>query len=87
MVRRALQMFAWEVVIFRDKYREIGHLKGECNREIDLFRVMVGREFPIRSVKQATDLQKACFWRTFDGFCMPERLYLCAVAGSFQPAP
>jgi hypothetical protein len=39
-------MFAWAVAIFRDKYLEIGHRKGECNREIDLFRVMVCREFP-----------------------------------------
>jgi len=40
-------MFAWAVAIFRDKYREIDPLKGEWNREIDLFRVMVCREFPI----------------------------------------
>jgi hypothetical protein len=42
-VRRAPGMFAWAVAIFRDKYREIGLLKAKCNREIDLFRVMVCR--------------------------------------------
>jgi len=47
MVRRAPGMFAWAVAIFRDKYHEIDPLKGECNREIDLFCVMVCREFPI----------------------------------------
>jgi len=40
---------------------------GECNREIDLIRAMVGREFPKRAVKQAIDALKsvflAHFWR------------------------
>jgi hypothetical protein len=41
VVRRAPQMFAWAVAILRDKYREIGHLIGMCNREIDPIRAKV----------------------------------------------
>jgi hypothetical protein len=67
VVRRAPQMFAREVAIFRDKYREIGHLMGECNREIDQIRAMVRRELPKRAVKQGIDTLKsvllAHFWR------------------------
>jgi hypothetical protein len=53
-------MFAREVAIFRDKYREIGFLNGECNREIDPFRVMVHREFPINMSKRALERVSAC---------------------------
>ena len=47
-------MFAWEVAIFRDKYLEIGHSKGEWNLEIDQKRGRVCREFPISAFKRAS---------------------------------
>jgi hypothetical protein len=55
VVRRAPQMFARVVTILRGKYLEIGHLSGECNREIDLFRAMVCGEFPINTSKWALE--------------------------------
>ena len=49
----APQRFAWQVAILRDKYREIGHLRGAWNREIDLIRAKGCREFPEGAVKRA----------------------------------
>jgi hypothetical protein len=46
-------MLARKVAIFRDKYLEIGHSKGEWNLEIDQIRVMVCREFPTSASKRA----------------------------------
>jgi len=65
-------MFARVVTIFRDKYREIGHLEGECNREIDQIRAEVCREFPINVSKQGID---ACFSAFLRVFCMAESVY------------
>jgi hypothetical protein len=65
VVRRAPQMFAWAVAILRDKYREIGHLIGECNREIDQIRAKVHRELPINTSKRPQNRvfgpKMACF--------------------------
>ena len=52
-------------MVFRDKYREIGNLMGECNREINQIRVKVHREFPKRSVKQTLDALIGMLWACF----------------------
>jgi hypothetical protein len=58
-------MFAWAVAILRDKYREIGHLMGECNREIDPIRASVHREFPINTSKRASERVFGPFFACF----------------------
>ena len=58
-------MFARVVAIFGEEYREIGHLIGECNREIDQIRGTVTREFPINASKRAIDACFGAFLRVF----------------------
>jgi hypothetical protein len=53
VTRRAPQMFAWEVAILCDKYREIDHLRCVCNQGIDPIRAKVCREFPINASRWA----------------------------------
>jgi hypothetical protein len=60
-------MFAPEVVILRDKYREIGHSTGECNRKINRMRAKVRREFLEGAFKQAIEAEKCGFLCDFAG--------------------
>ena len=45
---RPPRMFAWEVAIFRDKYREIDHSKSEWHQRISRIRARVAENFPKR---------------------------------------
>ena len=55
---------------------------GECNREIDLIRAKVHREFPKRAVKQAIDTLKSVFLAHFWRVLRARKRFLVCCAGA-----
>src|SRR5580692_2056433 len=75
-------MFAWAVATLRDKYREIGHLNGECNQRTSRITATVHRELPKRAVKLAINTPKSVFLAHFRRVLRVRMRFLARRAGA-----